>query len=295
MSEPLRLRFRRFRTVFTGDLRYHVRRPLFVVWGVILGLTAWGMSSGVMQIRSGDATVGGTKAFVTSEFALAMQIAVVTVLVYGFFVAVSAGSTIIQDDQWRLGELIHATPLRPGEYIWGKFAAVLGGCGLVLCLHLAAMLFFNHVLPNSETQEMRGPFFAVNYLRSAALFSVPTIVFLAGISFWVGEGTRRSVLVFVLPVAVLLFDIFFMWEWSPNWLDPRVNELLMWIDVSGFRWLNENWMSSRADGWSSAVTARPFFTMPRIPTTLARSASRSTPRAVITRSGFTPIRGASSS
>jgi hypothetical protein len=60
MSEPLRLRFRRFRTVFTGDLRYHLRRPLFVVWVVNLGLNAWGMSSGGMRIRSGDATVGGS-------------------------------------------------------------------------------------------------------------------------------------------------------------------------------------------------------------------------------------------
>ena len=27
---------RRFRTVFTGDLAYHVRRPLFIVWVLIL-------------------------------------------------------------------------------------------------------------------------------------------------------------------------------------------------------------------------------------------------------------------
>jgi hypothetical protein len=242
MSEPLGARFRRFRTVLAGDFRYHTRRPLFVIWALILGLSAWGMSTGVMQIRSGDATVGGTKAFVTSEFAVAMQLAVVTVLLYGFFVSVAAGMTIIQDDQWRLGELIHATPLRAREYIWGKFAAVLAACVLVLGLHLASMLFFNHVLSNPAIQETRGPFFALNYLRSALLFSIPTIVFLAGISFSIGEWTRRPVLVFVLPVAILLLDIFFLWEWSPDWLDPRLNNLLMWIDVSGYRWLDETWI-----------------------------------------------------
>ena len=103
---------------------------------------------------SGDAAVGGTKAYITSEFAVAMQLAVVTTLFYGFFVSVAAGMTIIQDEQWRLGELIHATPLRPGEYIWAKFAAVLAGCLIILVLHLAAMLFFNHVLPNAEAQEI---------------------------------------------------------------------------------------------------------------------------------------------
>jgi ABC-2 type transport system permease protein len=231
----------RFRAVFAGDFSFHTRRPLFIVWAAIVGLSAWGMSSGVMQIRSGDATVGGTKAYVTSEFAVAMQFAVVTMLFYGFFIAVAAGMTVIQDEQWRLGELIHATPLRPGEYIWGKFAAVLAGCALILVLHVTSMLFFNHVLPNAQTQEMRGPFFALNYVRSALLFSIPTIVFLAGVSFAVGELTRRPILVFFLPVALLLADGF-LWEWSPNWLDPRLNDILMWIDPAGFRWLNETWI-----------------------------------------------------
>ena len=39
---------------------------------------------------------------------------------------------------------------------------------------------------------------ALNYLRPALLFSMPTIVFLAGVSFSVGEWTRRPVLVFCL-------------------------------------------------------------------------------------------------
>ena len=72
-----------------------------------------------------------------------MQLAILTLLFYAFFLAVVAGMTIIQDDEWRLGDLIHATPLRPGEYVWGKFAAVLLGTLAVLAIHLAAMIFFN--------------------------------------------------------------------------------------------------------------------------------------------------------
>jgi ABC-2 type transport system permease protein len=242
MSGTVGSSIRRFRTVFTGDLAYHVRRPLFIVWALILGLAAWGMSSGALRIQSGDATVGGTKAFVTSEFAVAMQFAVVTILFSGFFVAVAAGMTVIQDDQWRLGELIHATPLKPGEYIWAKFTAVLAGCALILMLQLASILFFNHVLPNSAAHEIRGPLRALNYLVPTLLFAVPTIVFLAGLSFAVGEWSRRPILVFFLPVAIVLIDGFFLWDWSPNWLDPRLNDLMMWIDPSGFRWLNETWL-----------------------------------------------------
>ena len=104
------------------------------------------------------------------------------------------------------------------------------------------MVFFNHMVPNAEAQEVHGPLRVLNYLRPALLFVLPMVVFLAGISFAVGEWTRRPVLVFLLPVVVFLGDAFFLWDWSPSWLDPRMNNVLMWLDPSGFRWLNETWI-----------------------------------------------------
>ena len=116
---------------------------------------------------------------------------------------------------------------RPGEYIWAKFTAVLAGCALILVLHLAAMLFFNHVLPNSEAHEIRGPLHAAQLSDArVALFRTERSSFWRGLSFAVGEWSRRPILVFVLPVAVVLFDGFFFWEWSPNWLDPRLNQFV---------------------------------------------------------------------
>ena len=232
----------RFRTVFLGDLSYHARRPLFAIWLVILVFTAWGLSSGTVRITSGDAAVGGTKAHITSEFGVAMQLAIFTTFFYAFFISVAAGMTLIQDEEWRLGELLHATPLRTGEYIWAKFGAVLAGCFIILGIHVAASAFFYHVPPNADAQDFRGPFHVMNYVKPALVFSVPTIVFLAGVSFAVGEWTRRAVLVFLLPVAIVLFDGFFLWEWSPSWLDPRVDYALMLLDSGGFRWLNETWL-----------------------------------------------------
>jgi ABC-2 type transport system permease protein len=242
MSSAVGASVRRLRTVFGESLAYHARRPLFIVWALTLGLTAWAMSSGTMQIRSGDATVGGTKAYVTSEFAVAMQLSVVTLLFYGFFVAVAAGMVVIQDEQWRTGDLLQSSSLRPGEYIWAKFAAVLVACAAILVLHIVAMLFFNHVLPNAEAQEMRGPLHLSSYVRPALIFALPTIIFLAGASFALGAWTRKPLLVYMLPVLLVSPCIFFLWEWSPNWLDPKINDLLMWLDPAGFRWLNETWL-----------------------------------------------------
>ena len=74
------------------------------------------------------------------------------------------------------------------------------------------------------------------------MFSLPTIVFLAGTSLAIGEWTRRPILVFVIPLALLMVDVFFLWSWSPGWLDPRINRAMMLIEPGGVRWLNETWL-----------------------------------------------------
>jgi hypothetical protein len=74
------------------------------------------------------------------------------------------------------------------------------------------------------------------------IFLLPLIVFLAGISFGLGEWSRSPILIFVLPVALFLICGFFLWEWSPDWLDPRINRALMLADPTGFRWLKETYL-----------------------------------------------------
>jgi ABC-type transport system involved in multi-copper enzyme maturation permease subunit len=230
--------------VFRADLLFNLRRPLFWILILILGLTSWGLSSGTLQIASGDSRVGGTKAWITSEFAVAQTMTLVLFLFYSLFVAVAAGMPVIRDDELKISEILHSTPLRAGEYVWGKYTAVLVCFLAVLGLHLLSMMFFNHLVPNERSLEIGGPFDPIHYLRPALIIAVPTLVFLTGISFAVGTWLRRPILLFVLPLAVLLICGFFLWEWSPSWLDPRINRLLMLIDPSGFRWLSETWLKS---------------------------------------------------
>ncbi len=230
--------------VFKLDFVHYCKRPLFWVLIVVVLLTSWGLSSGKMQISSGDSHVGGTKAWITSEFASTQMLAIVVFIFYGFFIAVAAGMPIIRDDETKMADLLHSSPLRVGEYVWGKFAAVLLAFLVVLGLHLALMMFFNHLVPNENSLEIRGPFALKNYLRPALIFAVPTIVFLCGTAFAVGEWTRRPILLFFLPIAWLLTCGFFLWNWSPTWLDHRINRALMLIDPSAIRWLRETWLKS---------------------------------------------------
>ena len=151
--------------------------------------------------------------------------------------------TVIQDEQWRLGELIHATPLRPGEYIWAKFAAVLAGCALILAFHLAV-----DALLQPCAAQLRGPGDARAALRDQLSRCPRCYSRFRRSSFWRASHSRS-----VSGAAgrswssccrwpIVLVDGFFFWDWSPNWLDPRINNLMMWIDPSGFRWLNETWL-----------------------------------------------------
>jgi ABC-2 type transport system permease protein len=232
----------RTRSVYALELGHTLRRPLFWFLALLLLVMTWMLSTGSLQISSGDASVGGTKAWLTSEFSFAQLLTYLVALLYAFFACIAAGTAVISDDEQKVSEILHATPLRPGEYAWGKFLAVTTGFVVALGLHLAFAAFFNHVVPNAKAAELRGPFAAVNYLRPALVFGLPTLLFFLGVAFFLGERFRRPLTVFLFPIGVLLLCGFFLWTWAPTWLDPRINRALMLVDPTGFRWLNETWL-----------------------------------------------------
>ena len=97
---------------------------------------------------------------------------------------------------------------------------------------------------------MRSPPRSTDRFRSgitllpALYFGLPQILFISGISLFMGERFRKPVLIFFFPVAMMLAAIFFFWDWSPSWLTPFWNKVLMFCDPAGFRWLNETWLKT---------------------------------------------------
>jgi ABC-type transport system involved in multi-copper enzyme maturation permease subunit len=235
---------RRAWLVARNELSFNARRPMFYICLALVGFIVWGLSSGVVSIiiASGDATVGGKKAFITSEFAAAQILAINVSTFMSFFIAAAAGMSVIKDGELRVGELLHATPLTPREYISGKYVATLVTALALLGAMIALMLLFFHAIPNAEMAESRGPLVLTNYLRPAAVLAIPEIVIISGTAFALGAWTRRPILVFVLPIAFVLGGFFFLWNWSPSWLDLWINRLLMLIDPAGVRWLNETYL-----------------------------------------------------
>jgi ABC-2 type transport system permease protein len=234
---------RRFLEVARREVRGQATRPLIVVLVVLVALLAWGLSDGDVQISTGDSDTGGAKAWMTSEFAVARLLIVLVPLVYTFFVAVAAGMIVIRDDEERVGELLHSTPLSTREYVWGKWLAVVACFVAVLALELVFHAIAQHALTGAEEAELVGPFEIGNYLRPALVFAVPPIVLVAGASFLLGTWTRRPIPVFFLPAALLLACVFFLWSWDPSWLRdmPLRDAALQWLDPTGFRWMQRTW------------------------------------------------------
>jgi ABC-2 type transport system permease protein len=235
--------FARTWTIFSEELARTFKRPLFWFLVLLVLLLTWGLSTGHMQIGTGDSSVGGTKAWVTSEFAFSRALMVMLAMLYGFFGSIAAGMAVVSDDEAKISDMLLSTPLKPGEYVWGKFLAILAGFLGALGIQVLLTVFFNHVLPNPEAVEIRGPLHLWgSYVRPALLFGLPTLVFYLGVSFFLGERWRRPVTVFLFPIALLLLCGFFLWNWSPTWLDLWINRVLMLVDPSGFRWIDETWM-----------------------------------------------------
>lgn len=233
--------FARVRTLMSADFAEFRRRALFWVWGFILLVVAWLFGRGSLSIGAGDSTVGGAKAWVTSEFATAHMFGTGTLLFHGFFAAIICGLPIIRDEEVRIGEILHTTPLRRSEYVWAKFGAALAACLVMLGVNLLFAIFFNHAVPTS-TPEIRGPLALANYLSPFVVLALPTVVFIAGVAFALGTRSGRAVTVFVLPVGLLLLCGFILWQWSPVGLSPRVNTILMLLDPTGFRWLQQTYL-----------------------------------------------------
>jgi ABC-2 type transport system permease protein len=232
----------RWYEVFRLEFVHIVKRPIFWVQLLILGFFAFALANGNAQISSGDARVGGTKAWITSEFAVTQLLILLLTSLYVFFISVVAGMSLIKDDEVKVGEMLRATRLTPAEYVWGKFAAIVAAFSVLLFVHLAMTAFFNHVLPHGANVDSIGPFALGSYLRPALLFGLPSIVLFAGVCFAMGGLTRQPVLVFAFPIAVLVLGLGFLWDWSPAWLSLGWNRALQFVDLSSYRWIKETYL-----------------------------------------------------
>ncbi len=234
---------RRLWLVTQLDLQESVRRPFLLFVVLFMAGNAWLVSRGEWIMRSNSTSLGGNLAYVNSEFQVAFVAAMIGFFVLSFFIAVLAGTPLIRDGEQKVGEILHSTPLTPGEYVWGKFLAAAGACLGAVAVYAVATALFAHAMPDPARPESYGPFALRIYLVPILVFLVPSVLFLAGLSFALGRLSGRLILVFFVPVAFFVFYWSFFWRWNPPGLSETARFWLQMIDPSGFRWLRQNFLT----------------------------------------------------
>ena len=225
-------------TIAGQELRTHLTGPL--LWVLLMLMVVLTMSlNPTAMIPTDDTVVGGIRAYVNSPYALAQFFSLAGIFLYPFFVSIMAGLSVIRDDEVRVAELLHSSPLTSAEYIIGKFSGVLAALGLVVLLHLAFAIWHLQLAPIDHAEALRGPFRLINFAGTMLLFGTPGIVFCAGLAFAVGERTRSPMAVYAVPIFYFLGVTFFLWSWNPSWLAPGINQALMVLDPSALRWLRQ--------------------------------------------------------
>ncbi|MCA9623749.1 MAG: hypothetical protein KC731_32225 [Myxococcales bacterium] len=222
--------------VARDELRHQLRSPLQVVFLLLLGLLSLGMSTGTVKVSSGDTSVGGKVAWVTSEVMVAYLFGA-SLLLYLFFVTIAAGRALLRDEEHGLLPLVAATPLGADGYLAGKLLGTVGAQLVALVVHVSLQIVFNHGLHDPAAHPWIGPFAARAYLMPAVLVLVPTMLAFVALGAGLAATFRRPVAVYLVPVAVLVICGFFVWSYRPSWLPGAVDQALMIGDPFAMRWL----------------------------------------------------------
>ena len=219
------------------ELRSVWRRPVHVVMFALLALLTLGLVLGGVQISTGSADTGGAKPSINSAFNLAFAAMLQFGPLLPFFVAVVCGMPMLSDADRRVDRLIHATPISHVGYAFSRFAASLAVLAAILGAWLLVQIGLCELVPLDANERVRGPFSLWHYLQPLLVAVLPQVVFVGGVSAWLGVRTRQPVLVFALPVALLVVSLFFVWRWNPIWLPASVDQVLQLADPAGVRWL----------------------------------------------------------
>jgi ABC-2 type transport system permease protein len=214
------------------------RRPAFWIW---LALMALHVGTNWWTIAFDEFYSSGRR-HITSEFSQTAGILQLVVpIFYLFFTCIPAGTTILQDEEYRVGELLFTTSLRPREYVWGKFAGVMAASCAAILAHLLMRLFVDFVLPHPRNPHMVGAFHARNYFLPLFTFILPFVISMAAVAFALGEKTRRAAYSGLWASAVEVVGLLVIWAAPAEDMDPAWNRWLMWLDPMGYRYLWDRW------------------------------------------------------
>lgn len=225
-------------TIARHELRTHARSPL--AWGLLaFTLFATLFVNPAAMIPSGDAAIGGVQPFSNSLHAMAQSFALTGLIFYTFLTSLLAGLSVIRDDEAKVGDLLHSTPLTAAEYVVGKFSGVACALFTVLSLHVALAIAWREGGAALGADAVLGPFRILNYVIPALVFLAPGVIFCAALSFAAGERLRSAFPVYAMSTVLFFLGVGGLIPRPASSLDPVLDPAFSAFDLWGARWLSD--------------------------------------------------------
>lgn len=223
----------RFREIFAYEFAYRVRSASTWLYAGFLFLIAfWIVHVGA---------TGMNPIYLNAPEPLAEM----TALFCGLFgMLVTAGlfsDAAIRDRTDRMDALLFTTPLRPAEYLGGRFLAALA-VNAILVFAIPLGLAFTTLMPYLP-REAFGPNRLAAYLQPVLLFLLPNLVVVGAILFAIAALTRQVIPVYLGAICIFIGYIVAANYWS-SITNPMLSTLADPLGINALKQMTEYWTAT---------------------------------------------------
>jgi hypothetical protein len=188
-----------FKDLLKFELSLQIRQ--FGFWIAIFLMAVFGFLAASVDFIA-LSTEGGGKIKNNGAITLAGTISFISVLSI-FFAAVFVVAGVMRDDNHKMLEIVHATPVTTPQMIFSRFF----GAWLATFLCVFAMVvgtLFGEIAPWAD-KETFGPFNAMYYLQPTFIFVIINTLFVVGFYTAIAVLSRNKTLVYVSAVGLVVF------------------------------------------------------------------------------------------
>jgi aminopeptidase N/ABC-type transport system involved in multi-copper enzyme maturation permease subunit len=186
-----------FARIAAFEFRYQLRQSAFWVIYAIFVLLSFGLIAASENISVG----GGGNTHVNSPFVLSLAHQIFNVF---FMLAIAAlvASAVARDTQTGYGPLIHATPIRKFDYLYGRFAGAFAVVALAFTSIGVGMLL-GTAMPWVDSETL-GAFRPGDYVYAYLVFGLPGLFFTSAVLFALATATRSMMATYIGVVGLLI-------------------------------------------------------------------------------------------
>ena len=190
-----------FLEVLRFELYYRLRRPAtWIYFGLMLLLAFGGVAWENITIGGGTGQVKENAPTV-----IAYMMVILTAIPGLFFASAIMGVPVLRDFEHKTDSMLFTTPMRKGQYLWGRFL----GSYLIVLLVFSGMiwgLMLGAAMPWLDAEKFL-PFTFWHYLQPFLIWVVPNALISGALFFMGGTLSRRLLWVFVQGVLLLTLYI----------------------------------------------------------------------------------------